>query len=169
MNFTVAIPKSIKVLDGKTQPSQSDVDTNHDLHSFDVVVTQQELDASADVAAFLEACRSGDEEAWPLTARMAEPPGPAPKHGALAFGGGRNRANMIFRAEPPDKNAPQPAKNFAPSYFVARPAAPRQVASPHAPDEPPVDLEHLPPGALMRCPYTRVNFTVPYPPVAFKS
>ena len=116
----------------------------------------------ADVAAFALARRSADAAMQPLTARMAEPPLPAPKQGP------RHHRLMTFRVEPRDKNAPLPGpKDFAPAYFVARPAAPLRVASPHAPSAPLVDVAHRPPGALMPRPHTRVPFTVPYPPLKF--
>jgi hypothetical protein len=151
------LPAAPKVENAKLQISMYETEEDHD--AFDVVIAQSELDVSADVAAFAVARRSDDEETYPLTAEMAEPPDPAPKQG------GRHRRMMTFRVGPPDKNAPQPAKNFAPSYFVARPAAPLRMASPHAPREALVDVAHRPPGALMLCPYTSVKFTVPYPPL----
>ena len=151
------LPAAPKVENAKLQTGMYETEDDHD--AFDVIIAQSDLDASADVAAFAAARRSADEDAWPLTAEMAEPPLPAPKQG------GRHNRMQTFRAEPADKNAPQPAKNFAPSYFVARPATPLRVASTHAPNQPLVDVAHRPPGALMLCPYTSVKFTVPYPPL----
>jgi hypothetical protein len=75
---------------------------------------------------------------------------------------------MTYRVEAADATAPQAGPpEFAPRYFVARPAAPLRVASPHAPAGAMVDVAHAPPGALVACPHTRVAFTVPYPPLAF--
>jgi hypothetical protein len=152
-----------KVQDATEQVSMADADAAHD--AFDVIVTDQELAGSKDVAAFRTAAQQSREEdesesAWPLVARMAEPPLPAPKQGP------RGERLRTYRVGAGDTSAPKASKDFAPAYFVARPAAPLRVASPHAPSAPLVDVAHRPPGALMLCPHTKVNFTVPYPPPA---
>jgi len=152
-----AVRAAAKAVDAKTQVSYLEADADHD--AFDVIFSQSDLESSADVAEFLRARSIGDDETWPLTAQMAEPPGPPPRQG------GRHNRLMVFRAEPPDKKAPQPSKGFAPTYFVVTPPKPLLVASPHAASEPLVNVAHRPPGALMLCPHTQVNFTVPYPPM----
>ena len=49
---------------------------------------------------------------------------------------------------------------FAPTYFVVVSPTPRIVASPYA--GVPVDVSGFPPGSVVTCPQTQMQFTVPY-------